>query len=391
MKQDAADVLTRDDDLFNERVEEQLRKGAATKRGITDDEYVNLARKAWDRCVRDQVYRIKLLVDPVVEPELAADAPSDLRESQSPFCILIARIGADGELVDAPAVYERPQEEGVLLAHLPFGSPTGGVVPDPTGPADYLIAFLDVLGFSALLERIGLNALLESYERLLAVALAPHSESHSWSAAHVFVQNELVPALMWLPIQTAYFSDSLLLWVPYHPSHTEEFLRRCSAVFCASLAEGLPIRGAVSIGRAVLDKERGIYLGPALVEAVHLEENSNWVGVCLAASWKSESPSIPVPPDCVLIYEPPLKPGGDVHSSGLVLDWPRVWRWSRQDSAIPFLAELRRPDLPEELKALYDAASSFWVHSERNKDQCLPSGWTRHSPWPREGRNSGQT
>jgi len=191
---------------------------------------------------------------------------------------------------------------------------------------------------------------------------------------------------------SAYFSDSLLLWVPYHPSHVEQFLRRCSAVFCAALAEGLPIRGAISAGRAVLDKKRGIYLGPALVEAVHLESESDWIGICLAASWKSESLRIPVPPDCVFIYEPPMKVEGSLLSSGLVLDWPRVWRETRHDSALRFLEELRRPDLPDALKARYDAATAFWFHSEQNQDWCLPPGWTRHTPWSRDGRDSrGQT
>jgi len=392
MNQQASESSVNEDDSFVQRTRELLAKGGATRRGITDDEYVSLARDAWDRCATDQVYRMKLLTDPVVEPELAAEAPDRFREAGLPYCTLIARVGADGELVDAPPGYQRQQAEGALLLHMPFGSPTGGEVPNPAEPADYLFAFLDVLGFSSLLEKSGLDALLGCYERLVGVALLPSSEAHPWSVAHALVRGELVPGLMWLPIQTAYFSDSLLLWVPYHPSHVEQFLRRCSAVFCAALAEGLPIRGAISAGRAVLDKKRGIYLGPALVEAVHLESESDWIGICLAASWKSESLRIPVPPDCVFIYEPPMKVEGSLLSSGLVLDWPRVWRETRHDSALRFLEELRRPDLPDALKARYDAATAFWFHSEQNQDWCLPPGWTRHTPWSRDGRDSrGQT
>jgi len=387
MDQNAPKTVIGDDDSFVQRVWEQLEKGAATRRGITADEYVSLARVAWDRCVPDQVYRVKILIDPVVEPDLASDAPDDLRRAQLPFCILLARIRADGELVDAPSGYERPQEEGVLLRHLPVGSPRGGRVPEPSAPADYLIAFLDVLGFSDLLGRIGLDALLQSYERLLAAALGPNSESHPWSAAHTLVCGKLVRGIMWLPIKTAYFSDSLLLWVPYHPSYAEEFLRRCSAVFCASLIEGLPIRGAISTGRAVLDKEKGIYLGTALVEAVRFEEKTNWVGVSLSASWKTHE--VHIPPDCVFPYEPPMKRGGALLSSGLVLDWPRVWRWMRQDSAIDYLHRLRRRDLPRKLKARYDAASSFWLHSDKNQDWCLPPGWSREVPWPSANRDPG--
>jgi hypothetical protein len=317
-------VRAADDRQFAGFVKELLAKGAASRRGISDNEYNSLARSAWDRCARDQVYCVKLLLDPVVEPDLPADVPVSLRQAQNPFCVLMARIGTDGELVDAPPGYSRPHEDGALLVHLPVGSPTGGEVPEPAKPADYLIAFLDVLGFSCLLEGIGLDALLETYKRLLAVALEPHSEARPWSAGYARVRGELTAGLMWLPIQTAYFSDSLLLWAPYHPSYVEAFLRRCSAVFCEALVEGLPVRGAISAGRAVLDKKKGIYLGPALVEAVHLEERTDWVGVSLSASWQSHEPRIPVPPDCVFIYEPPMKPGGSPLAGGLVLDWPRV-------------------------------------------------------------------
>ncbi|OIP92837.1 MAG: hypothetical protein AUK24_01000 [Syntrophaceae bacterium CG2_30_49_12] len=368
-----------DDDKFVWFVTDHLKKGAATLRGITDVDYVQLARSRWNGCASDKVYAIKFLVDPLVDPELVAELPDDFRHSGQPFCTLIARIGSHGELVDAPEGYTPPSYPGVHLAHIVAGSPSGGDVPDPREPAEYLIAFLDVLGFEALLNRIGLDALAQRYQELLAAALDPQSESRPWSRAQTIVRGETTPALMCLPIQTAYFSDSLLLWVPYLPGHVEEFLYRCSRVFCEALSQGLPVRGAISAGRATLDKERGIYLGLPLIEAVRLENKANWVGVSLAASWKSETLRIPVPPDMVFIYDPPLKEGSDALFSGLVLDWPRVWRESREDSALPHLADLRLPDLPQELKARYDAASTFWLHSEANQDLYLPPGFTRET------------
>lgn len=377
MKSDKTLFAPDDDKNFIVFVTEHLKKGAASRRGIRDVDYIRLARESWKSCTPDKVYEMKLLVDPLVQPELAAEAPEILKHSHRPFCTLIARIGPDGELIDAPAGYVRTPKEGEYLAHIAIGSPSGGVVPDPAEPAEYLIAFFDVLGFEALLNRIGLDALIRRYETLLSVALAPNSESRPWSLSQTFVKGTLSPALMWLPIQTAYFSDSLLMWVPYHPGHVAEFLNRCSAVFCAALAQSLPVRGAISAGRAVLDKTKGVYLGQPLVEAVRLESKSNWIGVCLATSWKSKDLHIPVPPDTVFIYNAPLKDGGVALSSGLVLDWPRVWRESRQDSALPYITELRLPDLSEELKSRYDAASTFWLHSEQNQNWCVPPGCTR--------------
>mgnify|MGYP001254191234 CR=1 FL=1 len=381
-----APFLPDDEEVFVWFVSENIKKGAALRRGITDGEYVDLARRRWNSCKPDQVYAIKLLVDPLVQPELASDLPTEWTESGDPFCELIARIDSNGELVDAPPGYVTPTCSGVLLVHIPAGSPTGGVIPDPAQPADYLVAFLDVLGFEALLRRIGLEELTRRYGELLEVALTPHSEARSWGLALTLVRGQPTPALMWLPIQTAYFSDSLLLWVPYHPSHVPEFLDRCSRVFCEALALGLPLRGSISVGTSVLNKDRGVYLGLPLVEAVRLESKSNWIGIALAGSWKSDVLRIPVPPDRVFTYALPLKDGGSSLYSGLVLDWPRVWRESRRDSAIQRLRELCDPRLSEDLRARYDAAVAFYEHSEANQNWFLPPGAERLTPHGMSGR-----
>lgn len=368
-----------DEKAFVDFTTEHINNGAATKRGISAREYVSLAREQWRSCNTDQVYAIKLLVDPLVS-ETASDFPEEWTASGRPFCALIARIDTNGNLVDAPPDYVPPSYPGVHLGHLVFGSPSGGTVPDPVEPADYLFAFLDVLGFEELLNRIGLNDLSRRYEELLAVALTPQSETRPWSLAQTLVRGEPTPALMWLPIQTAYFSDSLLLWVHYHPGHVEEFLNRCSKVFCQALSLGLPIRGSISVGRARLDKKNGIYLGSPIIEAVRLESKSDWIGIALGASWKSEAMSIPVPPDSVFVYQPPLKQGAESLFSGLVLDWPRVWRESRQDAALDYLMQLRDPSLPDHLQARYDAAIRFYEYSQLNQDWYVPECWKRVRP-----------
>jgi hypothetical protein len=321
-----------------------------------------------------------MLVDPLVQPELLSELPPEWHTATEPFCELIAAIDSNGDLVNAPPDYVRPSYPGVLLGVIPAGSPSGGEVPDPEKPGEYLVGFLDVLGFEVLLNQLGLDEMGRRYNELLESALRPHSEARPWSGEIAIVRGEPLPGLMWLPIQTAYFSDSLLLWVSYHPRHVPFFLDRCARVFCQALALGIPIRGAVSIGKAILDKDKGIYLGTPLIEAVRLESKSNWVGVSLGASWKSEDRRVPVTPDRVFIYQPPLKDGGLSLFSGLVLDWPRVWRESRQDSAVDYLERLCRPTLSPELKDRYTAAMKFVEYSEANQNWFLPPGAKRLTP-----------
>ena len=365
-----AHFTDKDENAFVTWVRDHLVNGAALKRGITANEYVEICRHEWALCAADEVYRIKMLVDPLMQPELAAESP--WRSTGRPYCVLIARVDSNGDLVDAPPEYEPPSGPGVHLLHMVAGSPSGGTVPDPSRPAPYLIGFLDVLGFEALLERLGLEELTSRYEQLLRVALVPHSETRPWSLALAEVRGELTAGLMWLPIQTAYFSDSLLLWVHYHPGHVAEFLHRCARVFCEAMALGLPLRGALSVGEALLDKTRGMYLGRPLIEAVRLEGQSDWIGVALGASFKSESLHIPVPPDAVLKYRLPLKEKGLSLFSDLVLDWPRVWRDSRTDSAADHLTTLA-DGLTANVREKYNAALQFWEYSLTNKDWFVPS------------------
>lgn len=371
------DFAPDDDSSFVSQVTEQVAKGAATKRGINVGDYVRLARAKWLVCSTDAVFAIKILIDPLIQPEMAQELGPEWAAQPEPFCELVASVDSDGNLGGAPDGYVPPAIPGVALGLIPIGSPSGGVVPDPEKPADYIVAFLDVLGFESMLRSVGLEELERRYRELLRNALAPQSEGRPWSRRVALVCGEPTPGLMWLPIQTAYFSDSLVLWVPYHPGHVGEFLGRCSRVFCAALQLGIPLRGAVSIGTAVMDRERGVYLGVPLVEAARLEGISNWVGVCLGASWKSETLRVPVPPDHIHIYDPPLKDGGRDLYSGLVLDWPRIWRELNLGSVVKTLDGLSASGLPEAIKARYAAAAEFAAYSEKHQDWFIPPGARR--------------
>jgi len=362
---------------FVSMVRENLERGAATKRQLSSKEYIQLARECWNECPTDAVYAMKMLIDPLVRPEFLEEVPEKWANSRDLFCELIAVIDSNGELLNAPPGYIPPLHPNVLLAVIPAGSPTAGTSPDPSAPADYMVAFLDVLGFKALVTTIGLEELIRRYKELIETALRSQSEAFPWSVEIALVRNNPTAGLMWLPIQTSYFSDSLLLWVNYHPQHVAPFFDRCAKVFCKALEIGLPIRGAISIGNAVLDKSNGIYLGQPLVEVAELEKHSNWVGVSLGASWKSQNLRPPIPPDRVFVFEPPLTEQGRQNFSGLVLDWPRIWRESRNGTPMQKLSELCEPDLSERTREKYAEAARFVEYSDKNQNWFLPEGATR--------------
>ena len=355
-----------DDAKFVSRVTDYIGKGAASSRGMAEDAYVNAAREVWARCPSDPAYPLKLLVDSTVDRQFADECEKDL------FCVLVGRVDSDGQLMGAPLGYVKPTDDGVLRSEIVIGTPHGARLEEPeeAAPEQYLLAYLDVLGFEALLASEGLAALLAKYKELLQIALLPQSKDR-FARNNAIIAGELRSAIMRIPAEAAYFSDSLLLWVPYHPQFVEEFLRRASKVFCAALRMGLPLRGSVAVGEAVLHSRSNLFLGNPLVEAARLETRMDWIGVALSSSFKNDELKVPIHPLVVRFFAPPLKPGGAELFSDLVLDWPRVWRESYSDSPIPYLETLCRPELPSAIKARYMSAIEYAKESASDPEWYL--------------------
>ncbi len=371
MPQPEQESAQQSNDSFRQAASRLLAQGAHTMRGLSEEQYLALANAVWSSCDKDDVYAVKLLIDSVAQPQYKDESSDDL------FCVLVARIGHKGELIDAPPDYVPPTYPGVKLSHVVIGSPSGGHEPDASQPQTYILAFLDVLGFEDLLERVGLSEVHARYMLLLDQALRPQSHENQWSRVKSVVRGAVVPALMWSPVRAAHFSDSLLLWVHYHPGHVEEFLARCSRVFCKALDLGIPLRGAVTVGEAVLDNDANVFLGKPLVEAARLESKQDWVGVALGASFKNEALRIPIPPEKIRIHTPPLKDGGAKLFGDLVLDWPRVWNSEYSLSAIEKLRTLAEAAPTEPLRARYAAACKFYEASSASPDWCIPPGFTK--------------
>lgn len=189
-----------------------------------------------------------------------------------------------------------------------------------------------------------------AYLRLIEDVVKPAQNQWSKSVAHS-ARGFDVPALMWTPIEAAYASDSLVLYVPYHPSFIEEFLRRAALLFCAALRSSVPLRGAITFGQGAFHAKTSVFVGEPLVEASGLEQGLDWLGVVFGKSireldWRNipmkapEYGAVPIPPHLVQIISPPMKERSTDLFGGIVLDWPRVWRRTFDDSAIPYLAAL---------------------------------------------------
>jgi hypothetical protein len=213
-----------------------------------------------------------------------------------------------------------------------------------TGP-ELVIALFDVLGFEERIRTFSLEQVHGQYKDLLAIASS--KGSHAFFDARPASDGTFVPYLGQITVEQDYFSDTILLWTRLSAGTLGPFLRLCSSFVCETLKAGLPMRGALTVGAAIMDKTTRTYLGQPLVEAARVEKAQEWIGVSFGPSFWNRR-DIPYNPELVRLYTKHRKPGYSELVPGLVVDWPRKWRKENNDSAVPVLERLsRRSKVPE--------------------------------------------
>lgn len=231
-----------------------------------------------------------------------------------------------------------------------------------TEAKEYMLAMFDVLGFKALFPRPGLDEVYRRYKILMTYAREPKSGI------------DLVPidgfvAIGHLEVQCAYFSDTLLLWSPYSFPGFRSFCTTCSEVLCRGIEIHLPLRGAIAVGRAIMDQPKATYLGEPIIEAHNVEGAQQWIGASFGPSFHNPADKKSFFLDTILPYRSHRKPklGSDTLINGSVLDWPRHWRQTRTASAADAIRALNTdPDPVIAIK--YETTLTFIEFSERNHD-----------------------
>jgi hypothetical protein len=228
----------------------------------------------------------------------------------------------------------------------------------------YYICFFDVLGFKSIFNQIGIEAVYNKYMQLTQIIDSCNNKSRYmtdinfidgayWTIEGVRILHN---------VYGAYASDSILLfayanfppnrqraeigdkaddpqtgWM-YHPIPCDNFLSICNEIMCHSIEIGLPLRGALSIGDAILDLEQNVFLGHPLIEGVNYEKNQRCIGVGFTSSFMKGI----IPERYKILFNRHLKKE-DVHDTqnkGFVLDWPRHWRKTRRTDLIDALKKL---------------------------------------------------
>ena len=207
----------------------------------------------------------------------------------------------------------------------------------------YSIALFDILGFSNYVTTHGNQTILELYNKLLDIVYTPDISkavpirmSDDWKEGQ-YIANANGH------VNVCHFSDTFIIYVhylcrreaywlatpkyepyplllgekdtPYCPIFYQEhqiylsFLQTCMDFFCQSIIAGIPLRGCVSSGFALMDSNQSIYFGTPLVEAARGEPARKAIGISFGKSFNNHHP----------VYNDYFIP---------FLDWPRYWRIS---------------------------------------------------------------
>jgi hypothetical protein len=235
-------------------------------------------------------------------------------------------------------------------------------------PPLFAVALFDVLGFESLVRSQGLAEIRRKYKALIEQAVAvPDGRFLN------LVGGAMVLGYMQNTTSHAYFSDTILIWQPLDRILAQPFVSRCADMVATALEMDMPLRGALALGPAELDKEANVYLGEPIIEAARLESQQDWVGVAFAASamwpqWMAEMSTHDVVP-----YRIPLK----TETSRADLCGAFALNWCRRlkGKAVPMLEVLREklPATATGIRQKYDntiafvhAAEEWLVHVERD-------------------------
>ena len=145
------------------------------------------------------------------------------------------------------------------------------------------VAHIDILGMSAIMAK---NP-EEAWSMLSALVDARDSSTN------VILEFRDLSEPIHVPehVKAVTFSDTVFLFTH---GDTEADLRALTVIvgqmFSNSLYNRVPIRIGVAKGDLFVNLERSMYAGPALIEAYHVGESSQWLGVTFSPSVADEGP-----------------------------------------------------------------------------------------------------
>lgn len=258
---------------------------------------------------------------------------------------------------------------------------------------EYFVALFDVLGFESQFKSLQLADMLKKYEELISIVNLKNEEHKKYKEGKFhgafwlkMEDEDGVQPIVIHEIGGTYASDSIIVWanrrllgVPIRVDTEQDeitlqspnvfadsFLEVCSEIMCHAVEIGLPLRGGISTGNAVLEQNNSIYLGQPIIDAARIERKHNFIGTSFHANYDGQSKQRRY----AIEYGKHLKEDSGHLLSGMVIDWPRHWRETRSTSAIDAVNKL---NVDKNFSHYYENTVEFIRHSNNNQEQLIAS------------------
>lgn len=227
---------------------------------------------------------------------------------------------------------------------------------------DRFIAHLDMLGMSSLTKRDPDLA----WDKLSALSRARDER------LNLGIERLDTKEMITDQIRSFIFSDTLIAFSKGNSENDAlALLLLTTEVFTLALHYCIPLRGGIAYGRFAFNFDLNLFSGPALVDAYHLGESSQWLGVVIDEKTAEVAKSIPLRSqggmDAVASWEVPVKNGPPVTRN--VINWAETHRHNYR-GPVPLtveafyspMEELFGPweTLPSEIQIKYENTVRFF-------------------------------
>lgn len=231
---------------------------------------------------------------------------------------------------------------------------------------DIALAFFDILGTSEKIRCGQYDKVYDFYSYMVDLCAEEQIPiSFSGLPGYSNVDADMV---INFPMKHAFFSDTFIIWVEYMDlfgMSLRGFYEKCMHIFTEAIKRGIPLRGAISRGKAIMDEEKRLYLGQPIVEAARAEAAQNWMGIGITRSCQEAAISEArlLLPYTEHIKEDYIKNGKYILFTACALDWPKYWRNTQDGNVIPIIKDMIDDAA---FSSYYDNAIKFVDYSKEN-------------------------
>ncbi len=242
---------------------------------------------------------------------------------------------------------------------------------------EIILAFFDILGSSKRLVNNEYQRVYNFYQYM--VKLCSETEV-ALSSPGILPWEQEYEIIMLHPMHHAFFSDTFILWIEYDnfiQPRMGGFYEKCSIIFIEALKKGIPLRGSIARGTAIMDEKNKLYLGKPLSEAAKAEPAQRWLGIGLT---KSCEKIYPTEAQFVFPFKKHIKKEKENILSQAVLDWARYWRENEKGNPEKYIDEI---NIDSQFSIYYEITKEYIKTSEKgHKDiEYLESIAPPLKPW----------